>query len=310
MKIAPATHAAPLPGRPALQQHPHYGAAIRQLGGQTQAFDITDVNHTVARVQVIARKLGPLKLAWVPRGPLWTPNVTEAQKQTAIELLARSIPRPTVRLMTPDTVEDAAMLRQFQHRELTAGQQFARLDLTKPKPERMASQHGKWRNRLRHAQNANVTYQCRPFKPATDQPLLDLELQQRRALRYKSLPAGFVHAWAMANKKAAQLFLANDRDGPIGFVLLLIHAPTATYHIGWSNERGRALSCHNLLLWNASNWLARRGIKELDLGLIDPEETPGLTRFKLGIGAQAHKTGPTMLALPRLHLPKFRNRAA
>ena len=293
-----------------MQQHPHYAATVQHLGGDTTNYVSRDGDVTTARIQVVQRKIGPLKVSWVPRGPVWSNDVTDAQKSDVMANLHSALSDSRFRILMPETATDARIIRNMNYRVLFPEQHFARLDLTTSVSHRLAAQHGKWRNRLRHALNSGTFFRSRPFKPGQDSKLLQLEHAQRRQKGYKALPSQFTLAWAKANHNAAQLFLAEDRAGLVAFVLILVHAPTATYHIGWSNERGRAASCHNLLLWRASNWLAERGIEELDLGLIDPDGAPGLTRFKLGIGAQTHTTGPTMISLPRLSLPKFWNRAA
>jgi lipid II:glycine glycyltransferase (peptidoglycan interpeptide bridge formation enzyme) len=79
-------------------------------------------------------------------------------------------------------------------------------------------------------------------------------------------------------------------------MLFLRHGTTATYHIGWTSRDGRAASAHNLILWDACARLAARGVRQLDLGIIDTETAPGLARFKLGTGAQPVRTGGTWLS--------------
>ena len=80
-------------------------------------------------------------------------------------------------------------------------------------------------------------------------------------------------------------------------MLMQMHPPVATYHIGWTNAHGRSLMAHHLLLWHAANDMANHGVTRLDLGTVDTQTAPGLARFKIGSGANIRPLGPTMIRL-------------
>lgn len=288
------------PGLPSLQQHPFYARAVRQMGGKAAAMTLRDGPRRIARAQFLRRRLGPVRITWIPRGPLWEEAASDAECEDALTRLLNRL-NGGLCLLVPDTFQEAQRLRKHGFRSIVPGQQVAELDLSVPPEAQLAAMHGKWRNRLRHAERKVVHIRQRPFDPSTDDILLSLEARQRAARRYSALPSAFTEAWASVNPGTAQLFQAEDASGTmLAFVLILTHAPTATYHIGWSNEDGRKASCHNLLLWRTATWLAQEGYKRLDLGLVDAKSSPGLARFKLGIGAAARSVGPTMLHLPLL----------
>lgn len=77
-------------------------------------------------------------------------------------------------------------------------------------------------------------------------------------------------------------------------MLFLRHGRGATYHIGHICPEGKSLCAHNLLLWQAANWLAACGHDWLDLGPLYAA-APGLWRFKLRTGARVQKTGGSWL---------------
>jgi lipid II:glycine glycyltransferase (peptidoglycan interpeptide bridge formation enzyme) len=79
-------------------------------------------------------------------------------------------------------------------------------------------------------------------------------------------------------------------------MMFLIHGQAATYQVGWSNQAGRDLNAHNLLLWQAMLELRQRGIKRLDLGGVNTTRSAGLARFKIGTGGQVLKLPGTYLA--------------
>ncbi|MGB5067167.1 MAG: GNAT family N-acetyltransferase, partial [Albidovulum sp.] len=86
----------------------------------------------------------------------------------------------------------------------------------------------------------------------------------------------------------------------VAAMLMLLHPPWASYHIGCSGDEGRRLHAHNALMWHAICDLKSRGFTALDLGSVDWKSTPGLARFKSGTGAGVAPLGATSLVLPAL----------
>lgn len=273
-----------------MQQHGHYLRTVQALGGLGQILKWGDG----ATAQVITRRIGPLRLNWMARGPCWPAC---ADKPRALALLLCDTPGAV--LAIPDCADDIAGFRQAGFRALMPARAVAEIDLTLSREDRLAAQHGKWRNRLRQSARAAMVLHDQPFDPLCHAPLLTLEEDQRRRRRYAALPTRFTLAWARSNPAATRIFLAYGRGAePIAFVLVLLHAPSASYHIGWTGAEGRKRSAHNRLLWEASNWLAAQGYRRFDLGWVDASANPGLTRFKTGFGASTRAIGPLMWRLP------------
>lgn len=277
----------PPPGPCALQQHPRYGAAITALGGSVAQLRCQDATALILR-----RKLGPMTAVWLPRGPV-------SQDDAATAPILRALPRG-FQLALPETPAQLCACRAAGFRAILTPSHVAELDLTPPAPARMAAQQAKWRNRLRRGLDGPLTVTHRRFDAATDAGLLDLEAAQRRARGYRALPPAFTLAFAATSPDAVRLFLAQDSGALAAFVIVLLHGPVATYHIGWTSAQGRRHGAHPLLLWQASNWLADAGYTRFDLGGLDTDHAPGLARFKLGTGAVARPLGPTILRLPSL----------
>ncbi len=282
----------------ALQQSAGYARAVTEMGGEVDSFVAHNHTGPVARIQVVKRRFGPLPVAWVPRGPVWAAEQT-CEVRAAVW---RALPRVAgygMWILAPECAHDIAGIR---HTRLLSPQHVAEINLTADAATRLARQHVKWRNRLRHAQNAGLEVAHRRFDPARDDHVLSHEILQQRQRRYRALPPAFLRAWIMANPNATRLFTIAQKGAAIAHMLILLHKPVATYHIGWSGELGRKHSAHNLALWAATEWLARKGFTRLDLGSVDTENAPGLARFKIGSGARVHALGPTCLHLPRLSL--------
>ncbi|UWQ52407.1 GNAT family N-acetyltransferase [Leisingera caerulea] len=166
-------------------------------------------------------------------------------------------------------------------------------DLTRDPDQRRTALHQKWRNRLKHgeAQNLRLTRQNLPHD--VRHWLFQADAKRQSARGYRSWPIGLTLAYARENKGQAKLFQAFEGKDPVAAILILTHGSTATYHIAHTTRRGKQLSAHTLLLWEAASWLATKGICQLDLGLINTEDAAGLARFKLGTGARLHRLGGT-----------------
>ncbi|WP_135504822.1 GNAT family N-acetyltransferase [Roseovarius aestuariivivens] len=280
-------HLIPPPAPAALQQHSNYGAALRALG-----VTVNQLQADGATALLVRRRIGPVGLSWLPRGPVI------AQDGNAARLLDH-LPRG-VSVAISETDQALNTYRAAGFRPILQPRQVAELNLTASVAARMAAQHGKWRNRLRRALDGPLQVSHRRFDPVRDVPFLALEDAQRREKRYAALPRAFTQAYAATAPEATRLFLAHHHGELAGFVLLLLHAPVATYHIGWTGTLGRRLGAHPLLLWQAAGWLAQDGFTRLDLGSLDRDMAPGLARFKLGFGAASRPLGPTLLRLRRL----------
>ena len=98
---------------------------------------------------------------------------------------------------------------------------------------------------------------------------------------------GFIERYIQARKSAAQtaLTLRADHQGErVAAMMFLLHGTAATYQVGWSDETGRRLNAHNLLLWQAIEALQQRGVRLLDLGGVNTQRSAGIARFKMATG--------------------------
>lgn len=271
-----------------LQQSRGYGAAVARLGANVEQAAFHEDGRCMGVGQALRRRPG-LTVTLFNRGPIWLDDTTAEQRARALDLLRRY--QRGVVLITPpdDTLQPALAASRF--RQVMTPSTLAILSL---QGDIRAQMHGKWRNRLKHAEREGLQVRRSRETRVLDW-LIRAERRQQHARGYRGLPASFTDAWARSQPKDSILFLAGDQPQPIAAMLFLVHGTTATYHIGWTGEAGRAGSAHHLLLWRACLHFRQKGLHHLDLGTVDTENAPGLARFKLGAGATAVRTGGTWL---------------
>lgn len=284
-----------------MQQHGHYGRACAALGSRVLCLAAGPRSHPFGAVQILIRRW-PLfgDFALVARGPVWAPDVSDGLAHDGLESLLRHL-RHRFRgvIVTPEAPTGCDPLDRDGRLILMTPGTMARLDLSGTPAERRARQHVKWRNRLRASERSDLVTGHRSMPKDAAHWLLAFEAAQARARRYRRLPHEYAVAWRDRNGAGStRLFWAEAEGLPAAGMLFLLHGSTATYHIGWTGEAGRKRHAHARLLWEASEWLADRGIRWIDIGTLDTVDTPGLARFKLGSGAVPLPLGATRLDAP------------
>ena len=277
-----------LAGTP-LQQSGSYAAVLASFGCESALARIRADGRLIGQARIHLRRFGPLRFAWMPRGPVWTNTAAREDMITAIAALPRRAP---FRALWASSVD--APRRGIK---VSRSAQMTEWDLGSCDTDRRAALHGKWRNRLKRAEGAGLSVTQRPLDIMRDAALLERETAQRQSRGYAAMPLRFTHGWARIAPKDSLMLTANENGEAVAFVLMLLHGDVATYHLGWSGARGRALQAHTLLLWQASCALSERGIRRLDLGTACETNAPGLTRFKLGTGAALVPLSATCLHL-------------
>lgn len=278
--FAPSPPATALP----LQQSSLFADALTAAG-------VDAISHVLpgGRALVIRRRwpgIGTVGL--ISRGPVWTGR----RNPQALAGLRRALGIRHL-IVNAEDAADAAALRQAGFLRIAAPREVAELSLQGPREAWWAAMSVKWRNRLRHGQKSGLVVTQNAFRPDPAHWLLSEDIAQQKRLNFRALPHAVTLAMASALPGAAQLFTARAAGRPVAAMLFLCHGPVASYHIGWSSEKGRANSAHNLLLWQAMQSLSAAGHQRIDLGAHNPDDAPGLARFKRGSGARTRPLGGT-----------------
>ena len=276
-----------------LQQSWAYGEAMKTLGVQAHRAAVMDGRKVLALAQFIGRRyLHYVSLASCTRGPVWSPALDAAAQNRVYKELKKTIPTRMFRvtLFSPDLPLEQlvpASLRGMQR--VMTGYSTVTLDLTCDEAAMRERMDRKWRNRVfRPQRGAELTVQLKADMRDC-RHLLEQEMAQRKARNFHGLPTDFVPAFIDGHEHPAQGYLVattRHEGRVIASMLFLMHGQAATYHIGWSDQEGRKLSAHNVMLWQAMLHLKKKGIQRLDLGGINTHDLSGISRFKMATGGQ------------------------
>jgi hypothetical protein len=275
----------------ALQQDWAYGACMLLMGVPVWRARVLREGVPVALAQFIGRRLGPLAtFALCSRGPVWLQDLSAADKAQAYRALRQSLPlsRPRFAFFSPDAPLQSELGLPPWRRVIT-GYATVMLDLTPSLEELRAKLEGRWRNRLVAAESSDLVVHKVGTNPAQYRWVLEQENQQRAQRGFQGLPVGFMDHYIQSRKAPARTVLtlrADQGRERVAAMLFLLHGSVATYQVGWSDDTGRDLNAHNLLLWHAIETLKQRGIRQLDLGGVNTARSAGIARFKLGTGGQ------------------------
>jgi lipid II:glycine glycyltransferase (peptidoglycan interpeptide bridge formation enzyme) len=173
----------------------------------------------------------------------------------------------------------------------------AKISLNISDDELMMSLDGKWRNSMRKGKKMGVTIVPEYIGNNVEHLLRCGYRNFKRFRGFKGIPDKLIGALLrQPNDENWRLkfFLAKEggsssNSEPLGLVVTAETASTATYLIGFTTERGRALQANSVLLWeaiiNAKNW----GCRYFDVGGLGEETPIGIAEFKRGLNGEPYK---------------------
>ena len=280
--------------RPTLLQSWQYGLALAKTEGWKADFGIIRFeNKPVGLVQVQTRRWLPfLTTCRIYRGPLWIYDEIPGEMLKLVLRMIRDryhLLRGRPLVFHPEMIDGEAARERLAetgfHRK-EEGYESVWLDLA-PEPDALrAGLDRKWRNKLHQAERNGLTVEVDTAAVHFDW-LMELYLQDKMARNYRGPSPAFLRVLhnLSAESTPPVLLRAVHQGRPVAGVLLVRHGAAATYQVGWNGEEGRGLRAHHLLLWQSALWLKARGHTGFDLGGIN-ETTPGIARFKIGMGGQ------------------------
>lgn len=266
-----------------------YGAVMQRKGLQALCLRfINSAGQDAARALLFLQRFGPFQVAYAPCGCVGL----EEDAPAVYDVLHRYARAKWLRALFMSPLE----MPPPPGTPIMTGAAGAVLDLASSPDAIKAGMHQKWRNRLYKAQRSELDVVCVQPTHALAQWLMDEETKQRKDKRYKALEATLPASLAQAKGQTICHFcIAKFQGTPVAGASFIVNGPYATYFSGVTLGEGRDLCAQHLVLFEAVRRLGACGVHTLDLGLIDTHQSPGLARFKLGLGAQAQRQSGAFL---------------
>ena len=265
----------------------------------------------MAAAQVLTRRIGPLGVMYVPKGPAldYTKPDLLAGVLDHLQALARRRGAiwlkidPDVVIGTGDPTEDDA--QDDPHGQAVTATLAARgwrfsasqvqfrntiaLDLARPADDLLMDMHQSTRRKVRAAARKDIT--IRPAGPEDIPTLYALYQQTGARDGFLTRPLAYYEAaWGSFMRAGlAQAFLAEYAGIPLAHVILLHFGPKCWYFYGASSTEERQRMPNYALQWHAIQWAQAQGYAVYDFwGAPDAFDAAdrmwGVYQFKRGFG--------------------------
>ncbi|WND04125.1 hypothetical protein QGN29_07035 [Temperatibacter marinus] len=282
----------------ALQQHPHYLAALTSLGAHLDIAIVKKRDQAVAFAPLAHNKFYKLfRVTSCFRGPVFLGPLTQDDKIQVYKVLKNLGNKLKWHFMNIQPDEEASKENIFELKkagltQVMTGFSTAWLDIRPEDRLLREGLNGKWRNQLKNAEQADFEISHSFDKQKNYQWLLSAEAMHAKLKGYPNTPRALIEQYELIAKnfsqdqKPAVLNVnAFKRREKLAGGLFLLHGHSATYQIGWISEEGRKVNALNRILWEAILLLKLQGISFFDLGGLETSKYANLARFKLGTGA-------------------------
>lgn len=236
-------------------------------------------------VQVLARKSGPVSIAYVPCGPTLRgdharlfPAVLSAVDATCRDLHAVTlIMEPSQKLDLSGSFKDHGFARwanAFQPREVMVVPADGDASM-------LARMHHKTRYHVRLAERQGHVVRQRPADPRAIAEFHALHAETAIRNGIAMLPREYFSDLLAAFCDHAELLISELDGKPSAGVLLARFGHEATYLFAGSTRQHRGQGAGALMVYRALQWARDHGCSSLDLGSVTSH---GLMTFKSGFG--------------------------
>lgn len=291
-----------------LLQSWEYGSA-KELAEKwrTLRFLVSDGNgHPVALAQILTRGISVLGgIARLNRGPVLLEEFPEDQKiertLEAIRALLKEARRRRwwVMQIAPelpgaDSVV-AGLIKMGLRKQPNAVCSSGIINLTVDENALLMNLDGKWRNVLRKGQRLGVEVQRIEDTNPEQNPLISGYREFQLAKGFEGLSEPLLQNLVAQQGDAWHFDVFVSRapqepadNEPIGLLATVRHGDTATYLIGFTNDKGRQMQANSVMLWNAILHAKHNGCTWFDIGGLGPTTPKGIAEFKRGLNAEPY----------------------
>ncbi len=286
-----------------------YAKAIQQNWMQTWAYAQASLatDHLRSRLGLIEKdgqpigvlcvqeiKLGPIHIVNLKRGPLWFTSPTAEMLIEFAAAFRKEFPRSFFQRLRwlaefdfqkEGKEELVEQLNKIGFKLRKENFVTSWIDLGHPLEQLRKNIDQKWRNCLNKSEKSNLTVQHQE-RLQNAKLFFDHYKEHLQSKKYHGPSEKFLRIEFSELEKINDIFYlwAFHEDKPIAAVVITVHGNTAAYRIGWNSETGRTYNAHYLLLWQALTISKERNLKYFDIGGLLPGDSPGITKFKNGLG--------------------------
>ncbi len=271
-----------------------YGEGKRAQGWSVDRLVFEGDEGPLAICQVLVRRvLGVPVVARINRGPLFLETAPAPDLQFRVLRAMRNrwqFGRRGLLLIAPALPFDdasAGLLRGAGFMERRAGGWGSSLIDLEPSADAIrASFTSKWRNPLNSAIRAGVEVRVRHDAEALEW-MLERHVSNMASKHFTGPDVAFVRAMVASSPEAFWVMQAIHENEPVSGLMgtrLGVHAEN---FLGWTNDAGRRLGAHSLLIWNAILQMKAAGCRALDLGGFTTSEKYGA--YKRGMRGREYR---------------------
>lgn len=270
-------------------------AAAQRIGAEAQFVTLSDpAGQPVAAACLRVKPVPGLGrgIVWIAAGPMVQPEATSegleavfAALRTHAEqsghILRLRLPASTLRDVP--SVDRLAAQTGFASTDRSSPYQTVIIDCDQDEDTLMRALHGKWRNPLRNALKSGMGLEVRPIADCTDRfHSLYQKVQAAKGFSPDIPPEFYYHL--KGTDFSHDVLFARHGSMDIGAMTIGRTGTNGVYLFGATSEAGRRLNAGHYLMWQAILHCKAHGLRWFDLGGIDADSNPSVTRFKLRTG--------------------------
>ena len=251
-------------------------------------------NNIVAFFQALEKSWFLLGAVRINRGPILINGHDDFKTKLIIYNLLRKtwkLWKGRILLIAPElmaTPESHGILRLSNFRKKSSKPwQSAIIDLSRSEDQLRKKLNGKWRNQLKKSEQSGLKVNIEKSDESFFW-LLDRYALMMKEKSFKGPSVKLLSNLYYFNQNNCHVFQALFDGEAIAGILIVRYGNSCIYQIGWNSQSGRSLYSNNLLLWNAILEMKKRGCLVLDVGGIDENHTPNITKFKRGLAGEEY----------------------
>jgi hypothetical protein len=279
--------------------------AAARIGASVDYLVIEDAGRAVAAAALRVKTVPGLKrgIAWCPGGPLTRPKAAGAPADPAAVLRSLKtyvtgelkhvlrIRLPVLAGVSEGDMADMAGAAGFVPCDRAAAYQTVLVDLDRDEESLMSSLHGKWRSPLRATLKAGIALEEGSYNDFYDRfRILYDEVQEAKGFDPVISPAFYRNVTGLDFDH--RILIATHEGQDLGAITVGLAGQGAVYLFGATAEAGRSLNAGYYLTWQGFLMARSRGCTAYDLGGIDPEDNPTVTRFKRRTNGEEARATP------------------